>query len=81
MNNLGLLYMYGKGVKRDYAEARRLFEQGVALGEPSTMNSLGAIYNEGDGVPRDTRLARQWFEKAAALGNPEAKQNLRGMRQ
>ena len=80
MNNLGLLYMYGKGVARDYAEARRLFEQGAALGEPSTMNGLGVMYSEGDGVPRDLRIARQWFEKAAALGNPEAKQNLRGMR-
>jgi TPR repeat protein len=65
---------------RDYAEARRLFEQGIALGSDACMNGLGALYNEGDGVPRDPRTARQWFEKAAALGNPEAKQNLKGMR-
>lgn len=32
MNNLGLLYLRGKCVERDYAEARRLFEQGAALG-------------------------------------------------
>ena len=76
----GLLYLSGKGVARDYAEARRLFEQGAALGNAACMNGLGAIYNEGDGVRRDVKVARQWFEKAAALGNPEAKQNLRGMR-
>jgi TPR repeat protein len=29
MNNLGLLYLYGKGVSRDTAEARRLFEQAL----------------------------------------------------
>jgi TPR repeat protein len=80
MNNLGLLYLGGIGVPRDYAQARKLFEQGVALGDPSNMNDLGVIYNAGNGVPRDPRIARQWFEKAAALGNPEAKQNLRGMR-
>jgi TPR repeat protein len=72
--------MYGKGAPRDYAEARRLFEQGTSLGEASAMNSLGAIYNEGNGVPRNPKVARQWFEKAAALGNPEAKQNLREIR-
>src|SRR5260221_11722063 len=71
----GLLYLYGKGVRRDYAEARRLFEQGSALGEPSAMNGLGAIYKDGAGVPRDLKVARQWFEKAAALGDPEARQN------
>jgi TPR repeat protein len=80
MNNLGLMYMKGEGMPRDYAEARRLFEQGIALGSDACMNGLGALYNEGDGVPRDPRTARQWFEKAAALGNPEAKQNLKGMR-
>jgi TPR repeat protein len=80
MNNLGLLYLHGKGVRRDYAQARRLFEQGSALGEPSAMNGLGAIYKDGDGVPRDPGMARQWFEKAAALGNPDAKQNLQEMR-
>lgn len=78
--NLGLLYLNGKGVARDYGEARRLFEQGAAMGNAACMNGLGAIYNEGDGVRRDVKLARQWFEKAAALGNPEATQNLRGMR-
>src|SRR5580700_11253685 len=44
----GLLYLSGKGVARDYAEARRLFEQGAALGNAACMNGLGAIYNEGD---------------------------------
>jgi TPR repeat protein len=80
MNNLGLMYLYGKGVARDYGEAKRLFERGIALGEPSTMNGLGVMYHEGDGVPRDARIARQWFEKAAALGDPQAKMNLREMR-
>ena len=53
--NLGLLYLNGKGVARDYGEARRLFEQGAAMGNAACMNGLGAIYNEGDGVRRDVK--------------------------
>jgi hypothetical protein len=39
----GLLYLSVKGVARDYAEARRLFEQGAALGNAACMNGPGAI--------------------------------------
>ena len=81
MNNLGLLYLRGQCVRRDYAEAHRPFlEQGIALNDAALMNGMGAIYNEGDGVRRDLKVAREWFEKAAALGNPEAKRNLQEMR-
>jgi TPR repeat protein len=71
--------MSGQGVPRDYDEARRLFEQGAALGNDASMNNLGLLYNQGHGVPQNTRMARQFFQKAAALGNQEAKENLRGM--
>jgi TPR repeat protein len=80
ISNLGLLYLRGTSVKRDYAEAHRLFEQAATLGNTAAMNNLGIVYDEGDGVPRSIAVARQWFEKAAALGSPEAKQNLRQMR-
>src|SRR5258708_17128412 len=76
----GLLYLYGKGVRRDYAEARRLFEQGSALGEPSAMNGLGAIYKDGAGGPRNPRAPRPWFAKPPPLANPQPKHTLREMR-
>jgi TPR repeat protein len=79
MNNLGLLYLRGQGVPRDYAQARKLFEQGIALGDAANMNELGIMYVEGDGVPKNLKIARQWYEKAAALGLPQARQNLKGM--
>jgi TPR repeat protein len=40
MNNLDLLYLHGKGVKRDYAEALRLFKQVTALGDPQARRNL-----------------------------------------
>jgi len=80
MNNLGLLYMNGRCVARDYAEAKRLFDQGTALGNDASMNSLGVLYDQGNGVPRNRTRAMQLFEKAAALGNHEAIQNLRERR-
>jgi len=79
MNNLGLMYMNGKGVARDYDEARRQYEQGAALGNDAAINGLGVLYDQGHGVPHDPRRARQLFEKAAAMGNPEARENLRTM--
>ncbi len=69
--------MSGKCVERDYAEAKRLFEQGVALGDDAATNSLGVLYYNDNGVPRNTKLGRQLFEKAAALGNHEAQLNLK----
>jgi hypothetical protein len=77
MNNLAMMYMYGQGVARDYDEARRLYEQGAALGCDACLNGLGVLYSNGRGVRRDDRKARQFFLKAAALGNKEAKENLR----
>ena len=80
MNNLGLMYMHGDGVPRDYDAARRFYEQGAALGNDAAINGLGVLYSNGYGVALDNRKALQLFEKAAALGNPEARENLRGTR-
>ena len=63
----------------DYDQARRLYEQGAALGNDAAINGLGVLYDQGHGVPHDSRKARQLFEKAAALGNPEARENLRAI--
>jgi TPR repeat protein len=76
---MGLMYLKGACVQRDYAMARQWFEQAVALGDGQAMNNMGTLYSDGHGVPRNNKIAREWFEKAAALGIPEAKQNLKGM--
>jgi hypothetical protein len=76
MSTLGILYAYGRGVARDYAEARRWFEKAANLGDAGAMNELGLLYYHGRGVSRSYREARSWFEKSAAAGFAVAMTNV-----
>jgi hypothetical protein len=58
--------------RKDYAEARRLYEQAAAAGYATAMNNIGAIYEGGDGVPVNYAEAFRWYGKAVALGEPIA---------
>lgn len=75
-NNIGWLYESGRGVPRDYGEARRWYEKGAERGDAWAMNNLGGLYGRGQGVPRDYAEARRWYEKAAEKGNAAAMNNL-----
>jgi dienelactone hydrolase len=59
-----------RGTVRDFAEARRLFEQSAQAGEAAAMNSLGVLHRDGLGVPRDDTIAARWFHQAAILRHP-----------
>ena len=58
--------------RKDYAEARRLYEKAAAAGYPMAMNNIGALYEGGSGVKRDYAEAARWYGKAVALGEPIA---------
>ena len=58
--------------RKDYAEARRLYDKAAASGYPMAMNNIGALYEGGTGVPRNYAEAVRWYSKAAALGEPIA---------
>jgi TIR domain/Sel1 repeat len=62
---LGVLYLNGEGVTRDYDRARRLFETGAEGGDSHAMAELGNLYFSA----RDFDAARSWYEKAAAQQN------------
>jgi hypothetical protein len=62
---LGLLYLNGEGVTRDYNRARRLFETGAEGGDSHAMAELGNLYFS----TKDFDTARAWYEKAAAQHN------------
>jgi len=75
-NNLGILYLDGKGVKQDTSEAVRYLSLSAASGSSLGQNNLGGLYREGKGVPRDYSKAAQWFVASAAQGNAAAMYNL-----
>ncbi len=77
MASLGALYANGRGVKRDYQQARQWFERAAAAGDSGGMFDMGILYENGDGVPRDNKQARYWYGKAASAGSSEAETRLR----
>jgi uncharacterized caspase-like protein len=58
--------------RKDYAEARRLYEQAAAAGYAMAMNNLGGVYEGGDGVPQNYVEAARWYGNAVAAGEPIA---------
>ena len=64
-SNLGFMYLIGRGVPEDDAEAvkwyRKAAEQGYALAHCS----LGYMHEVGDGVAKDATEAAKWYRKAA----------------
>jgi TPR repeat protein len=58
--------------QKDYATARRMFEQATSMGSQISMADLGLLYMNGYGVSKDFTQARQWYEKGAAAAQPTA---------
>jgi uncharacterized caspase-like protein len=58
--------------RKDYAEARTLYENAFAGGYAIAANGLGNLYSDGQGVPKDMAQAAQWYKKAADAGEPAA---------
>jgi TPR repeat protein len=75
-NNLGIMYLDGKGVPQNMSEAVRYLSLAAAAGSSLGQNNLGGLYREGKGVPRDYTLAARWFTAAAAQGNSAGMYNL-----
>lgn len=70
--DLGDLYFNGKGVKKDDAEAARLFKLAAAQGHARAQFYLGDMYSAGRGVLQDYVEAAKWYKLAAAQGDADA---------
>ena len=75
-NNLGIMYLDGKGVPQNTSEAVRYLSLSAAAGSSLGQNNLGGLYRDGKGVPRDYVKASQWFSASAAQGNSAGMYNL-----
>ena len=58
--------------RKDYAEARRLYDQAAASGYAMAMNNIGGIYEGGSGTPVNYVEAARWYQKAVDAGEPIA---------
>ena len=66
---LGLYYLIGKFVNRDYQKAIAMFQQGADLEDPMGQHNLGVAYLEGKGVEQSGIKAMEWFKRAADKGH------------
>ena len=74
--NLGMKYLDGKGVPRDYTEAVNLLQSAAMQGDARAQFELGGMYNKGQGVQSSFIYAHVWWNLAAASGHQEAKSRL-----
>jgi hypothetical protein len=62
--------------RKDYTEARRLYDQAAAAGYAMATNNIGGLYEGGNGVAKNYAEALRWYSKAATAGEPIAMVNL-----
>lgn len=72
MNELGLLYLDGKGVQCDKKEAARLFKMASDRGDCAAMYNYAYILENGLGCPSDRQEAFRYYKMSADLGNYNA---------
>lgn len=70
---LGGIYLFGEGVKLNFAEAKRWVEQAAEQGHPKASLTLSKMYQRGNGTEADAKKARHWLQRAADHGDAEAK--------
>ncbi len=72
MNRLGVMYMEGNVLLRDYGESARLFCQAADAGDANGQFNCGLAYQLGQGVEKDINKAITNWEAAGASGNVAA---------
>jgi len=71
-HTVGLMYVNGDGVKKDYGKAAYWFARASGADYPPALYDLGAIYRNGEGVVVDVNKAVYFYTKSANSGYPLA---------
>jgi TPR repeat protein len=69
---LGAMYYLGRGVSRDYANARKWLLKAAEQGDANAQSALGSMYYSGRVVSQNHVTARKWLLKAAEQGEVNA---------
>ncbi|HYF22810.1 MAG TPA: hypothetical protein VD929_05365 [Caulobacteraceae bacterium] len=74
MTLVGLAYVEGYGVTRDYEQGRKYLELAAAELEPRAVHGMGVLYANGWGVKKNQGSAKAWFDQEQRLlgGKPGA---------
>ncbi len=67
--NLGGIYLNGRGVPQDDAEAIRWYRLAAEQGYAAGQRNLGVAYTTGRGVRQDNVAAYTWFSLAASAAS------------
>ena len=78
-SGLGLTYLYGRGVEKDYQKAFKYFHLAADQGWVDGQLQLGTMYFSGLGVRRDYKMAIKYFNLASQSGHVLAYFNLAQM--
>lgn len=67
-SQLGLMYVNGQGVAKNYKQAVNWFQKAAQQGYAQAQYNLGQMYRTGEGVGSSYKQAGGWFHKAAKQG-------------
>ena len=74
--SLGFMYLFGRGVPQNHAEAAKWFRKAAEQGFAGAQCTLGLMYDKGQGIPQDYAEALKWYRKAAEQGETMAQFSL-----
>lgn len=66
---LGMLYLDGKGVPKNYTEALKWLQVAADKGDDDSQYAIGSMYENGQGVTQDYGQAFLWYQKSADQGD------------
>lgn len=69
-NNLGVMYLDGKGVRQSYSEAVRWISLSAAAGSSLGQNNLGGLYRDGKACPAISARPISGFPPALRRATP-----------
>ena len=75
-HELGDMYYFGQGVRRDYAQAAIWYRKAAEQGNHDSQYRIGVLYHFGWGVPKDDAQAIVWIKKAAEQEDANAERLL-----
>lgn len=75
-NDIGMAYLMGIGVEKDYKKAMEQFMISAKDGNEFAQANIGLMYWDGKGVKQNYKKAAEWLSKSAIQGNASAQTSL-----